>query len=338
MAGATPRAYHRQKRVVIFTIALQLCVVAGCSREAARPPRLERTDPVTAHEPEERAAAPADPAPELPAPEETPRLDRAIDVELGPELRSHDAPSRAPSVVVHAPAGLAADQAGAVVFLHGWSSCARAMAYEGTVDCIPGSVPAHGYGLAVEHDRAGKNSLLVVPQLRWLERRGDPGRFAEPAFFDEWLRAVLDASIAAPLGVSEPSELASITLVAHSAGYETLLAMLRAANVRHVVLFDALYAGADELAAWVVAADDRRIVSLYTGRRGTYRQNQRLATLTASLGDEVAREPSDLAAAIAAHRVVIGETSHGHGAIPTAELANVLGALPLAPRADSSPR
>lgn len=271
-----------------------------------------------------------DPLPEAPR-----RISESVDVELGPELRSHEAPARAPSAIVHVPAGSSAERAGAVIFLHGWGGCARALAYEGRVDCIPGTLAAYGFGLTTEHDRAGKNTILLVPQLRWLERRGDPGRFGEPAFFDEWLRAALAASVAEPLGIREPADLATITLVAHSAGYETALAIVRAApsEIDHVVLFDALYAGADELAAWVHGDDGRRIVSLYTGRRGTYRQNQRLATLVADLGDAVALEPDDLAAAVAAHRIVITETRHGHGAIPSLETANVLRALPLEPRA-----
>jgi pimeloyl-ACP methyl ester carboxylesterase len=307
--------------------------LVACSREGPRPTALDRS------EGEAPATTPAieapDPAPvERDPPPEPPRIADALDVELGPELRSHEAPSGAPSAIVHVPAGLAAERAGAVIFLHGWGGCARAIAYEGRVDCIPGTLAAYGFGLTVEHDRAGKNTILLVPQLRWLERRGDPGRFGEAGFFDAWLRGALAASIAEPLGIREPGALATITLVAHSAGYETLLAMLRAApsEIDHVVLFDALYAGADELAAWVHGGEGRRVVSLYTGRRGTYRQNQRLATLLADLGDAVALEPEDLPAAIASRRVVITETRHGHGAIPSLETANVLRALPIAPR------
>jgi hypothetical protein len=244
---------------------------------------------------------------------------------------------------VHVPVGFdAARPWGVVVFLHGWSGCVRRLVESGRVPCVPGGRAAMAFGLAREHDRASTNTILVVPQLPYLERNGRPGRFADDGVFRAFLEASLRALASAPDAPALSLDRArSITLVAHSAGYESTLAILDRGGIdplaEHVVLFDALYAGADRFAEWTRARDTRRIVSLFTGERSTYEESQRLArALAPVLGEpEVAVEPADLPAALASKRVVIARSPHPHGAIPSRELTEVLSALPL-PRRSST--
>jgi hypothetical protein len=222
-----------------------------------------------------------------------------------------------------------------VIFFHGWSGCAASLVSPGRVPCVRGARAREGWDLAGVHDSAARNSVLVVPQLAWLARDGSPGRFRDPEAFARFLAAALAEANGPTLDA-----FAAITLVAHSAGYETLLAVLPSdPRIRHVVLLDALYAGSDAIASWVAGDTGRRAVSLYTGERSTYEQSHALARRAReALGDAaVAVEPAHLAHAIAERRVVIARARSPHGAIPQRELGDLLRALPGVPNSLATP-
>lgn len=250
----------------------------------------------------------------------------ALDVEARLDLSAHAVPAGAPTVVVHAPPGLDPDGATVVLYLHGWEGCARAIVGEGPVPCLDGGAPAAGWGLGARHDEAGTQSVLVVPQLAWLARTGDPGRFREPGFASAWLAELTDRVLAPRLGLDRVEDL---VVVAHSGGYRTALELLDALPVRGVVLLDALYGGADRVASWVAAGEGRQAVSLYTGHPGTTGQSQGLARRVAlALGPQrVVIDPPAPGAALAAHRVVVGGTRWHHGAVPEKHLAEILAGL-----------
>ncbi len=172
-----------------------------------------------------------------------------------------------PDAVVHGRRLAPTAAVDVVVFLHGFGGCALAQASSLPVDCGPGHDRVPGRGLAREHARAGGDSLLVVPQLALMRRDGSPGRFARRGGFAGFLREVLDDSLAAELGPDAFGRLRRIALVAHSAGYQTALAILRGGDlsgrITDVVLLDALYGGTDAFAAWVAADARRRLISLH---------------------------------------------------------------------------
>lgn len=265
----------------------------------------------------------ADPAFLLPPPEA--RLAEARTVEARLSLRSHELPADAPSVVVHAPAGASLERARLVVYLHGWEGCARAFLPEGPVSCRPGEAAVAGWGLGAQADAAGSQSILVVPQLAWRARSGNPGRFREPGFAEAWLQALVDEVLGPELGVQAIDEL---VLVAHSGGYLTALELLEAPGlpVRSVVLLDALYGGGRQVAAWAAAAPGRKAVSLYTPHPATRGQSALLAALTRPQL-VVEEEPGDLEAAVARAQVVVSATPHPHGLVPERELARLLRGL-----------
>ncbi|HEY8428971.1 MAG TPA: hypothetical protein VIL20_11380 [Sandaracinaceae bacterium] len=235
---------------------------------------------------------------------------------------------RAPSVVVHATPSF--DPAGPlhlVVFLHGWNGCARVLAGEGAIACRDGDRPREGWGLARRVDESGVPALFVVPQLAFLERSGDPGRFAEPGRFRAFLEELL-----AVLPVGDPSldRVGSLVLLAHSAGFETALALVARGGVPidAVVLFDALYRGVAPFLAWAGGAPERRLVSLYTGSGRTAQQSRMLAARArASLGEVAYDDPRPLAELLRAHRVVIARSAAPHGEVPARHLAELLPAL-----------
>jgi hypothetical protein len=238
----------------------------------------------------------------------------------------------------------------AVVFLHGWNGCVRVLALRGSVACVPsvesgaeGRRPARrsvGWGLAAAHQRSGVASVLVIPQLAFHQRVTDPGAFKQAGVFQLFLDDVLRqrsrewafASGSESLGFDDVE---SLTLVAHSAGYAAALAILRQPELRlktrDVVLLDALYAGADEFSEWLCESPARRtLVSLYTGKATTFRQNQALVRGVRKCVDasKVRVEPPSLPNAVKHSAATIARTSIAHGEIPKRMLAELLTWLP----------
>ncbi|MCB9779315.1 MAG: hypothetical protein H6742_12180 [Alphaproteobacteria bacterium] len=253
------------------------------------------------------------PAASLVLPGPAPTLSAPVDAAARLSVRTHaDLPSDAPSVVVHAPAGVDLERLRVVVFLHGWESDATSIAAR--------LAPV-----------AGDDAVLVVPQLAWRARSGNPGAFSRPGVADAWLSALVDEVLVPELGIAGPDAIDEIVLVAHSGGYVTLIELLENGHwpVRSVALLDALYGGADKVAAWTLEAPGRRALSLHTTHPGTTGQSRRLAAaVAAGLGaDAVAVEPDGWERALAAHRVVVAETPVAHGAIPQAQLGEVLANL-----------
>jgi len=251
---------------------------------------------------------------------------------------AHVAPG-APSALVHAAEGFDPSKPlHLVVFLHGYMACARMLLDDGPVECRPGE-PLPGRGLARAHDAAGRDTLFVVPQLAFLQRTGKPGCFAKPSCFRSFLQEVLAALPATRLaGHKSLDDVAAITLVAHSAGYEAALAILEHGEidtlVRDVVLFDALYG--DELAylAWFDAHPRARLWSVHLrGGRPARNSATLLRAARRRLGQDATAKLDDpldepgLGAALAGRRVVTTRVEGAHRELPTRYLSAVLRAL-----------
>jgi hypothetical protein len=245
----------------------------------------------------------------------------------------------APDAIVHAPPGFdPRAPLRLVVFLHGYRGCAEVLFSEGeSVRCRPGDPPERGWGLAARHDEAGTNTLFVVVQLALMTRDGSPGSFVRPgrarAFFDELLSA-----IESELGSRRSfDDLASITLLAHSAAFETTMALVRVGQIedklRHIVLFDALYNGGPLFLSWArngTSDAPRRLVSFHGGRGRTAERNRELARramqergIRISIGDDARiQDARD-------REVVIIRTNTPHAAVPSRHLSETLRALGL---------
>ncbi len=316
-------------------LTFQLALLAGCVSAEARGDEPRPVQAAAAREPSVLQPGPSRPA----APPAAPRP-RAPGwfAEATLSNAAFETPG-APSVVVHAPPGFdPTAPLHLVVFIHGWRGCARQLAHGGDVVCRDGAASVEGWDLAGRFDEAGVNALFVVPQLAFLTRDGSAGamsrqgRFA--AFVEEMLGVVRDR-------IGPPSTLdrvASITLMAHSAGYETALAILSRggvdAKISAVVLFDALYRGHARFADWILAdgapeEPGRRLVSLHGLAGRTVSQSDLLAArLRGELGDQLAvRRAGALTDLIGAHRVVIARADAAHADIPARHMGEVLRAL-----------
>lgn len=248
--------------------------------------------------------------------------------------------SQAPSALVHAPPDFDPRQPlHLVVFLHGYMACARMLLDEGSVVCRPGGQPLEGRRLARAHDAAGTGALLVVPQLAFLQRTGAPGCFAQPgcfrAFLEETLAALPTTRLKPKKGLED---IASITLVAHSAGYEAALSILEHGQVdvliRDVVLFDALYGKQREYLAWLAQHPRARLLSVHLrGGRPARNSAALLRAARARLGQGLAQKlevdvgSSAFGAALARLRLATVRVEGGHGEQPTRYLTAVLRAL-----------
>lgn len=258
--------------------------------------------------------------------------------ELVLDSAAYDVP-RAPSAVVHAPPSFDPTRPlRLVVFLHGWNGCARVLVLSGPTPCRDGERPRDGWDLAGRIDAAGTDALFIVPQLAFLERNGHPGRFLEPHRFRAFLDELL-ARLAPRLGDgANLARVESITLLAHSAGFETALAILArgGVDVRNVVLFDALYRGVEPFIEWAEGEPHRRLVSLYTGDGRTAHQNRLLAARARrSFGDAVAADAArTLADLVREMRVVVARSSAPHGAVPAHHIPELLGPLGLSARSE----
>jgi hypothetical protein len=254
----------------------------------------------------------------------------------------------APSALVHAgPSFDAARPLHLVVYLHGFNGCAEVLMNGGDVACKPGAAPLTGWNLAAAHDAARTNTLFVIPQLAFMKRNGRPGCFGRSGCFRDFIAEVLAALPESRLGGRKSlADVATLTLVAHSAGYRAASAILEYGAVQQllhdVVLFDALYGKQEIFLGWISTArkQARRLVSLHTGAGTPAVQTFALlrhanralgANNTAKLDADF--DDAALRAALGGKRVVIARANVPHREVPGAYLARVLEALEAGPQA-----
>jgi hypothetical protein len=266
----------------------------------------------------------------------------AITFEAELSSAPHHVPSE-PNVGVHVPAGFdAASPLHLVVYLHGLRGCLPVLMREGSTRCDASSTPQLGWNLGAHHDAAGTNTIFVVPRLYYDKRGGQPGAFNKSGGFRTFLSDLLTGPISARLGQRYSRDsVASVTLVAHSAGYETMIAILDRGDVdslvRGVVLFDALYAFEERYARYALAHADQglRLVAIHLrgkpARNGTALHKRLLRALGPErVANTNARE---LKATLAQRPFVFAQGRGPHAQVPQHHLAEVLAALGLPIRA-----
>ena len=253
---------------------------------------------------------------------------------------AHPPVEHAPDALLHVPRGAHLDGPFHVVlFLHGYSGCVEVLASsELSVRCRP-SLPESGtnrgmpgFGVVEAHDAAGTDTLLLIPQLAWMEREGSPGRLGRPGETRALIEEALTAADLSPA-------LASVTVVAHSAAFESTLAVIRQGgleeDLRSVVLLDALYSGGPAFLAWARAGTDARprtLVSIYTGGTPRRQTEALIPDARRALGSGLWIDPPELGALAALRapaRAVFLHVRGAHGDVPRRQLGPVLAALDL---------
>lgn len=230
---------------------------------------------------------------------------------------AHPLPAGAPSVVAHAGPSFSPNRPIEVVlFFHGWNGCVDVLVRPGRVACRAGGTPEDGWDVAARVDAAGRNTLLIAPQLAFRTRDGTAGRLAREGFAKAMIDDVLVA-LGPSVGGKRVGDVARVSIVAHSAGFESALVVGRRSGLGdtldRIALMDALYDVESAFLRWTTARPHRSLVSLHTGGR-TEEHGRNLGRIAlASLGrDAVSVDPTDLAAAVRSRRVVVAGVRTGH--------------------------
>lgn len=171
----------------------------------------------------------------------------------------------APQVIVQRPSE-PSSAVDVVLYFHGYEGCIEVLASRGPAACRAGDRPTEGWDLLGAHRASETTTWFVVVQLAFMERSGRPGTFARAGqaarFVDEVLQRVAQARGEAP------SALRSVTIAAHSAAFETTIAVLRqggfGARLTRVLLLDAMYSGGPVFLRWARDASTNTLVALAT--------------------------------------------------------------------------
>ncbi|GAB4217299.1 MAG: hypothetical protein OHK0013_44650 [Sandaracinaceae bacterium] len=232
----------------------------------------------------------------------------------------------APQALVHWPLD-ARGPADVVLYLHGYEGCVEVLAAEGPSRCRPGARIEQGWDLLAAHAEARVPSWLVMPQLAFRTRDGSPGRLAR----EGEARLLLDEALARASAGAVPT-VRSVVLVAHSAAFESAIAVLRrgglGATLRHVVLLDAMYSGVPVFAEWAASNATHSLVAFHTAGGTPERRARELVSrygrrLGARLraGDAVSEQD------VAPGRVVLARARTTHRGVPRRYLGPTLARL-----------
>lgn len=237
----------------------------------------------------------------------------------------------APQVLVQSPAtATAREPVDVVIHLHGYEGCVEVLGARGPTRCRPRARLAEGWDLLGAHAEIPAPSWLLIPQLAFDTRDGSPGRLARTGEARRFVEEVL-ARVAAERGANVP-RIGSVTLTAHSAGFEATLAVVRHGGfgelLQHVILFDALYSGVPVLGEWAASSPDHTLVAFHTATGTPARRARELVTryrrrLAGRLFASDAVTESD----IAPGRVVLIRARTGHRGVPRRYLAPALSRL-----------
>jgi hypothetical protein len=152
----------------------------------------------------------------------------------------------------------ATDKIDFVVHFHGWRH-----AVAGTLE---------EYELVKQFAESGKNAVLIVPQGPRLAADSFGGKLEDKIGFAVFMvEAMRKLNTCGALTMRDP-EIGNVILSAHSGGYHVLEAILEhgglSDKIREAWLFDALYAGGDNLLSWQKSRH-ARLLDIYTDHGGT---------------------------------------------------------------------
>lgn len=187
-----------------------------------------------------------------------------------------------------------------------------------------------GFGVIEAHDAAQTDTVLMVPQLAFMTRDGSPGT----------LGAEVRAMIEEALRLAEIGDaIGSVTIAAHSAAFESTLAVIRGGTLdgllEHVVLLDALYSGGPAFLGWVEAAtneDRRTLISLHTGGTTRDRSEALIPAVRRAIGAGLLTEWDQLGSLSllsTSSRALIAQVPGPHGEVPRRNLGEALAAVGL---------
>jgi hypothetical protein len=200
-----------------------------------------------------------------------------------------------PSALVYLPTGFdPTPPVAVVVYIHGLDNCVENIVRpenQGQA-CTTGGSVRTAFNLIGQMEAAGKNAILLCPEVAYDQRSVDPGKLGTPNGFLALLTETLQ-KLPTPLSNLDPSGIGTVALASHSGGYATAAAIATQGGVpiSELYLLDSLYGDASDFQSFV--QDDtselqgplphRRFASVYTDTGGTLTNNQSLASLLAGI-------------------------------------------------------
>jgi len=171
----------------------------------------------------------------------------------------------APQVIVQRPSE-PSERVDVVLYLHGYEGCIEVLASREPRPCRAGMLPLAGWDLLGAHRESETTTWFVLVQLAFMERSGRPGTFMREGQAARFIEEVL-ARVAQERREAR-STLRSLTLAAHSAAFETTIAVLRygglGARLTGVLLLDAMYSGGPVFLRWARDGATNTLVALAT--------------------------------------------------------------------------
>jgi hypothetical protein len=237
------------------------------------------------------------------------------------------AQSQHPSALVYVPAAFdPTPPLSLIVYLHGWYNCVENVVRASGKPCTRGGPARQSYALPQQLEAAGKNALLLVPELSFDEASSAPGRLADDGAFT----ALLDEALGklGDVGSFTLDDVGTVVVASHSGGYEAAagIAVRGGVPVNEVWLLDSLYGNTGDFDAWVNQAPSsfdgptRRFADVYTATAGTLHNSQAMATRAAGwvAADDLVddRTTATLSSDRYAHGLLFKRTGLSHDGVP----------------------
>jgi serine-type D-Ala-D-Ala carboxypeptidase/endopeptidase (penicillin-binding protein 4) len=173
-----------------------------------------------------------------------------------------------------------------VVHFHGWRHTVASTLEE--------------YRLIQQLADSGKNAVLVVPQGPYLAPDSFGGKLEDTNGFRAFMAEAVEKLRTSGALAQTNFDIGNIILSGHSGGYHVMAAILDHGGlrekIREVWIFDALYGGTENFAAWQ-KTDDGRLLDIYTDHGGTREETENLmAAYKTNRVDFLSGEDTDITA------------------------------------------
>lgn len=197
-----------------------------------------------------------------------------------------------PSVLVYIPSGFRAEPPyDLIVYVHGFNNCVVNVVKETGGTCSTGGATRGASNLINQLEDTNKNAILVVPEVKFEQASGDPGKLGTTDGLKNFLAELLP-KLEPQLGPAGLADIGNLLLMSHSGGYWALakMATIGGVPVDEVHLLDSLYGYESTFQDWIeldpaahaMTPPLRRFFSVYTAGGGTDDNNMAMATGAAS--------------------------------------------------------
>ncbi len=159
----------------------------------------------------------------------------------------------------------ATDKVDFVVHFHGWMNTVAST--------------LTNYQLVEQFSASGRNAILIVPEGPHHAPDSFGGKLEDTNGFARFMAEAMTTLRARGVLTKTNVSIGSVILSGHSGGYHVMAAILDHGglgdNVREVWLFDALYGGTENFAAWQ-KTEGGRLLDTYTDHGGTRDESEKL--------------------------------------------------------------